>query len=502
MFRIHRLLLVYAVAVPLALMLGYMVATPDMVTVGMVGMILFVLLLPLLIQWHHWLLILSWNSVFIAGFLPGQLQLWYLFAGFTFCMAVVHRFMGHRNLLRAPELTRPVLFLTAVIVLTGKIRGGLGLRVLGSGSYGGRNYFYVLIAIIGYFALTSQAISPTKRAPAAKWFFLAGTTNAIGNLLFALGPVTYFLFWFIPTGGLGYQASSTWSEGGVQRIAGLGSAGSFFMCFILARWGIRGLFEWDKPWRFLMVMAALVAAMFSGFRAHLMLPLVLFAIQFMIEGLWKTPLLPVSVLLGTLCLAPVLFFATKMPGAVQRSLAFLPGLEINPDIRADAEGSIEWRVGMWHEVLLEVPKYLFIGKGYAIDPNELYLSIAGGESGYAGSMMAGDYHNGPLSILIPFGAFGVIAFVWLLGAGVKVLYWNYRYGDARMRRVNTTLLAYFLTQILFFFFVFGAFNGELFVFLGILGFSVSLNGGVCRRPAVTRQTVLAPSITAPLAAAG
>jgi hypothetical protein len=32
-------------------------------------------------------------------------------------------------------------------------------------------------------------------------------------------------------------------------------------------------------------------------------------------------------------------------------------------------------------------------------------------------MYAGDYHNGPLSILIPFGLFGMIAFLWLLGAG-------------------------------------------------------------------------------------
>jgi len=500
MFRVHRLLLVYAVAVPLALMLGYIVATPDMITLSMVGMILLVLALPLLIQWHHWLLILTWNSVFIAGFLPGQLQIWYLCAGFTFSMAMIHRFMGHRNFPRVPELTKPILFLTGVIVLTGKIRGGLGLRVLGSGSYGGRNYFFVLIAIIGYFALISQPIPRLKRATAAKWFFLAGTTFVINNLLYALGPLTYFMFWIIPTGGLNFQAASNWSEGGVQRIAGLGPAGPFFLCFLLARWGMRGLFEWDKPWRFLLVIVALVASMFSGFRAQVMALVLLFAIQFMIEGLWKTPLLPVLALLGVLCLAPMIFFANRLPGAMQRSLSFLP-VDINPDVRADAEGSIDWRVGMWREVWVEAPKYLLIGKGYAIDPNDLYAASVSPESGYEGSMLAGDYHNGPLSILIPFGVFGALAFLWLLYAGSKVLYSNYRYGDARMRRVNTTLLAYYLTQVVFFFFVFGAFNGQLSVFLGILGFSVSLNGGVCRRPVVRRQTVFAPSLAAPLAAA-
>jgi len=503
MFRIHRLLLVYAVAIPLALVLGYMVATPDVAAVGMVGMILLVLVLPLLIQWHHWLLILSWNSVFVAGFLPGQVQLWVLFAGLTFCMAVVHRFMGHRDFLRAPELTKPILFLALVVILTGKIRGGLGMRVLGSGSFGGKNYFYVLIAIMGYFALISQPIPLLKAARAAKWFFLAGTTNAVANVLYAMGPVTYFLFWFIPA-NVGGQVVSDWSDNLLQRLGGFGPAGSFLLCFLLARWGIRGLFEWDKPWRFLLVMLALAGSMLSGFRSNLLFILLLFAVQFVVEGTWKTPLLPALVLLGILCLVPALFFANRLPGAVQRSLAFLP-VDINPDIRADAEASTDWRLGMWREIWPEIPKYLFIGKGYALDPEELYLTVMGAQMGilsaFESSKLSGDYHNGPLSILIPFGLFGTAAFVWLLVAGIKVMYGNYRYGDARLRRVNMTLFCYFVTECLFFIFVFGAFNSQLSVFLGILGFSISLNGGVCRRPVMARKTFLSTSLAAPLATA-
>ena len=504
MFRIHRFVLAYAVGIPLAVSLGYMVATPDVASVGLVGLVIFVLVLPLLLEWSHPLLVFCWNSAFIAGFLPGQLQLWVIFAGTTFMLAVVHRLMGHRNFLRAPELTKPILFLATVVVLTGNIRGGLGMRIMGSVSYGGKNYFYVLIAIIGYFALISQPIPLLKGARAAKWFFLAGTTSALGNVLYAVGPVAYFLFAFVSSNGVGGQIVSNWTESEVQRLSGLGPAGLFLMCVLLASWGIRGLFEWDKPWRFLLLVVALLVSMFSGFRSTLMFMVVLFAIQFMIEGFWKTALMPALVLLGLLCLAPVLLFANKMPGAVQRSLAFLP-LDINPDIRADADASIDWRLGIWREVLPDIPQYLLVGKGYALDPDELYLTSVGTQtgllSGYEGSKISGDYHSGPLSILIPFGLFGTMAFIWLLGAGTKVMYRNYRYGDARLRRVNVTLLSYFLTQCLFFFFVFGAFNSQLSIFLGVLGFSVSLNGGVCRRPALARKAVLSPSLALPLAAA-
>src|SRR5665213_1863707 len=88
--------------------------------------------------------------------------------------------------------------------------------------------------------------------------------------------------------------------------------------------------------------------------------------------------------------------------------------------------------------------------------------------------------------------FGAIAFFWLLGAGVKALYGNYLHGDARLRQANMALLSFFLTQCIFFFFVFGAISSQLSMFLGTLGLSISLNGGVCRRAAMARQTALSP----------
>jgi hypothetical protein len=47
---------------------------------------------------------------------------------------------------------------------------------------------------------------------------------------------------------------------------------------------------------------------------------------------------------------------------------------------------------------------------------------------------------------------------------------------------------------LVFFFVFGALNSQLSVFLGILGLSVSLNGGVCRKKALARPGAVEPSL--------
>jgi hypothetical protein len=271
---------------------------------------------------------------------------------------------------------------------------------------------------------------------------------------------------------------------------------------------VRGVFEWDKPWRLLLLSASLALVLFSGFRSEFAFLGVLLVVQFMVEGLWRTALLPAYLAAGILLATPVLVFANKMPLAVQRALsAFSAALPLNlsPDVRGDTAGSSEWRFEMWRVVWPEVPKYLLIGKGYAIDPTDLYLSTEGANLGilpsYSEAITAGTYHNGPLSVLMPFGIWGALAFLWLLGAGVRTLYCNRRHGDARLKLINDLLFGYFLTQCLFFFFVFGDLGSQLSVFLGILGLSVSLNGGVCRKPAVARQPAVPHTLAAPVAVA-
>jgi hypothetical protein len=97
-----------------------------------------------------------------------------------------------------------------------------------------------------------------------------------------------------------------------------------------------------------------------------------------------------------------------------------------------------------------------------------------------GLALAGDYHSGPLSVILPFGIWGVIAFVWFLFAATRVLHANYRYGDPSLRMINTFLLAIFVARVILFFLIVGALNSDMLVFCGWLGLSVSLNGGVCR----------------------
>jgi hypothetical protein len=169
-----------------------------------------------------------------------------------------------------------------------------------------------------------------------------------------------------------------------------------------------------------------------------------------------------------------------MPFSVQRTLSFLP-LDVNLEVKQSAEYSTQWRLDLWREVLPQVPKYLFLGKGFTLNADDLFFIQESARRGLVQSYemfaLSGEYHNGPLSVLIPFGIWGVVAFIWFLGAGVRLLLRNHQYGDPALRQINAFLLAFFVTRVIFFLSVYGELSTELFHFTGLLGLSVALNGG-------------------------
>jgi hypothetical protein len=490
MSGLPRFLIVYAIAIPLALVLGYLLSTglsspEDQRSLLMVGLVVCVLMLPIFLKWHHILLIFFWNSAFNVPFLPSQPHFWLILAVMSFGISWLNGLLGGGKFLRVPELTRPLVFLGLVTLATALARGGIGAAAFGSSSYGGKSYYYIFGAIIGYFAFTAVRIPLANANRAARIYFLSGLTFALANLAFMLGPAFYFLFYLLPGEFVVGQAAteSGMLSGGIERLNGVSPACTALVCYFLVRWGIRGIFSYAHPWRFIILVLTFLSSLLGGFRSAVIIVGLLFLCQFFVEGLWRTRFLPI--LVGIVALTGVLLvvFSDQLPLVAQRAMSFLP-VRVDPSVKADADNSTEWRIEIWRVLVPQIPKYFWFGKGYKIDPEELWLSdlaAARGEGSTADTaLLAGDYHSGPLSTIIPLGIWGLIGLLWLLAAGTRVLYLNHRYGDPALYPINAFFLAYFIIQSLFFFAVFGAFNSQLCMFAGLLGMSVSINGGVCR----------------------
>jgi len=75
---ILRSLIIYAICIPLAVFLGYVLSDPlDRGSFVTVAVVLSVLCAPVLIRFHYPLMLLSWNMIAVLFFLPGQPQLFF-----------------------------------------------------------------------------------------------------------------------------------------------------------------------------------------------------------------------------------------------------------------------------------------------------------------------------------------------------------------------------------------------------------------------------------------
>jgi len=478
---------------PLAVLIGYLLAEPlDSGSMAVITLVLCVLSVPLVMRWHHPLLVFSCNSWIAFFFLPGHPPLWIILAFVSLILSMVNRSLGQRqNFFQARSVAYSLLFLGLVALATAMLNGGVGLRFLGGASYGGKKYVYFFAAIMLYFAIATQPIPRNRAYLFVGLFFLSSLIPIISYLGAWLGPSFYFLAELFPMQVAVDNVETATATGrdflapGIARLGELEQVAKGVLCYLFACYGVRGLLDLRRPWRATLFMLAMVASLYSGFRSSLVLFPLLFAVMFYLEGLYRTRYCLVLVVGLVLAAAVLLPNVNKLPLSMQRALSFLP-VNVDALAREDAGGSTDWRLQMWKQLLPEVPRYLIKGKGYSIDPNELYMVneavSRGTASTYDAAMVAGDYHSGPFSVIIPFGLGGAIAFLWFLAASFYTFYCNFRYGDPYLCHINALLLAFFVVQTFLFFFVFGALHSDLLVFAGLAGLSVSLNGGVAKRP--------------------
>jgi len=273
----------------------------------------------------------------------------------------------------------------------------------------------------------------------------------------------------------------------MSRAVGMPALGGAIFSVMLAHYGVRGVLDATKPWRLAVFCLSCFIAMLGGFRSTFVQLTMCFAVLFYLERLHRTRLLLPVIFVSLVGGGLMLLFAGRMPLSVQRSLAVVPFIQLDPLARLSAQASSDWRVQVWKNVLPEVPQYLLVGKGYSFSGAE-QQKVA--RDATESSEMVGNYHNGPLSVILPFGIFGSIAFLWLLAAGIRVLHQNYQFGAPALYHINTFLFGSFVVKVIFFFLVFGSLTADLPALLGLLGLGISLNGGVAKPVVVPRPKIV------------
>ncbi len=491
-----RSLITYAICIPLAILMGYIMTEvgdrPDYSNLFVVGVVIALLLSPILIKWHYPILIFCLGLPAYCFFLPGNPPIMQALVLLSLGIAILDRTLNSDKRFVSPAvMTWPLLFTITMVYATAEMTGGIGLKAMGGDTAGGKKYIAIFIGCAAFFALTSRYIPKEKRNLYIALYFLSGAFTVFSDMFPILpAPLNYINLLIPPTEG-----SENGLTIGISRLSGLSSAAGVLANFMIAKYGLRGIFRGDKPQRFLVFFFLLSLTMLGGFRSVLIAYLMIGTQLFFLEGLHRTRLLLVFVLGAVLAAGVLVPFANKLPFTVQRTLSVVPFLKLDSAAVLEAEGSTLWRHQIWDDLWPKVPSYLLLGKGYALSKEDfqmmgdgVFVNRALLDNSQNSLAISGDYHNGPLSTLMPFGIWGAISFIWLSLAGMFVLYRNFKYGDAEIRPVNAFLFVVIIGHFIGYFFIFGAYSSVVGEIAKLTGLSIALNWGVCRPAAKTIVT--------------
>jgi hypothetical protein len=496
-----KMLVTYAICIPVAMLVGYVLTDPlDYGTLGFLGLVIALIFSPIFIKWHYPIMVFGLGCPMYMFFLVGDPPMSQVVVILCLGIAIVERTLNaDRRFISVPSMTWPLMFTVAMALITAELTGGIGLHTMGGSVGGGKKYITLFVGVATYFALTSRPIPKESRKLYIGLFFLSALPSFISDLFPLLpNPLNYINLLFPPTA----DAMTGEFSMGLSRLGAFAATAGAVANYMLARYGLRGIFMSNRPLRIPFFIVMLVLTLLGGFRIIIASYMCIVFMLFFVEGLHRTRLLLVFIMGLTLTGALLVPLSNKLPYTFQRALSFLP-LNWDATPKQDAEGSKLWRERIWDATWPKVPDYLLLGKGYALraedfemmgDQNNGGQFVNGATShmdaSEEGLAISSDFHDGKLSTLIPFGIWGAISILWLMAAGQRVLYRNWKYGDLELKTMNAYLLVANTYHILSFFFVYGAYHNDVGQFGMLAGLSIALNWGV-RGPA--RATV--PAVT-------
>jgi O-antigen ligase len=471
-----RALIIYALVLPAALIMGYFMATGGSGGNAFIGLTVALLFFPLIVAYHYPMMIFSINAGMIVYFLPGSPGIGWVMAGVCLGIAIVQRTLRHKTeFLSSPSTTIPLVALIFVVIITAQVQGGFSAKSMGGETWGARRYLGIFGGAITYFAIISQHIPSHRAGFYVAMFLISALTTGMSNLIYMAGPSFYFLFNFFDLGGVYNQVNT---EHNMNRLAGVAAAGMAVFYFLLLKFGLKGLFDFRRPWRAMFLIISIVMTALGGYRSFWILQILAILFHFIAEKLYKTWISFFLIGAAVCALIGISAFGRALPLSIQRSLTFLP-IEFDPIVMHDASGTADWRYQMWKTLWPDVPKYMWLGKGYSFSSTDFQLTKMAVERGYyqawEDALITGSYHHGFLTLWMSFGLWGTLAFMAFVGMGAKIMWWNFKNGPSELKMVNCFLLCTFLARLLTFSVVYGQFELDFVFFASYVGLAVAIN---------------------------
>ncbi|MBV9462647.1 MAG: hypothetical protein JO317_00320 [Verrucomicrobiae bacterium] len=436
--------------------------------------------------------VMLYYSGLTAPGIPGKLNIFYLCTAALVVLPVLQ--MAMQRLPRIEWSTSHTwMALFGAVLLTTMLVRGAGFRALGSETWGGMFYVQLFLGMFLVFALPLSAI-PAKWWPRAILFMgLFGLLPLAADAAILLGAPPS-LVWSVIQGSsqIGQSmAAQTQVQSGVVRYFSAGPAGQLLLVGFLSVVRLTDLLSLHGLWLLPLPIAFFGITLLGGYR----LAILSFGLTLLIVAMLQRSFTIGRIFAG-IALAVGLWVAlvqtsAHLPQSVQRAVSWIPGTDIPEYIRQDASSTVDWRLELWREALSRLPKYWLVGKGYAFSEKkaEGVTGVNRMTDELAWALETSSYHNGPISLLIGLGVFGLVFGSALM---VSILVRHGRrvrapWAIPRLHQCHQVIYAMTVAHVLIFFTIYGdvqiSFPPLLFMFALLEGLCAADN----QEFAVTRR---------------
>lgn len=352
------------------------------------------------------------------------------------------------------------------IVLLMAVRGA-GFARMGGSVYGGAQYLQMIMMILFYFSAVRIRLSE-KQMRKLIWFLFFGALiyAALEMLVYYFSGQLGWISQFVSF-AFGSLGSEYFNETEATAVRWHSFRGLAFAMLPIAYTWIR-----QTSFRFFMGAVAFILVGLSGFRSILVQVGAMIFLASIYYSKSRGRAFFLWMLAGLAVLGFLIVATPYLPLTMQRTVSFLPFLNVDPEVLLRAEGSANWRFDMWRDYCIpNVPKYLLIGRGLAQDISGFAWLSRGwyGTSEFFYHM--GSYHSGPFDLLLTYGLMGTVSFtlffLFVVLDGWKTVRVYASHQNTFTARYFTFLTLWLTYEFIAFYLIFGGVTGQLFLFLSL-----------------------------------
>jgi hypothetical protein len=311
-----------------------------------------------------------------------------------------------------------IVYVAALAVII--VARGVGFGFLGASAGGGKVYFRQLVSTIVPLLFVVTPVDEKNFTRLATLYFVLSGTYLVSDAVLAVMPGAANLILSIlqlPTDAVFFEFSTR--QFGFRRLQSL-----FYVCpkivfALLMYHSVKDVLGRRAWWLIPAIVGLLGAGLGSGHRANLIHTGIVLMVLFWVQKAFNPR--NVILIISTTVLGVTILYVTAefMPAAVQRAISFLPGIEVDSDVAANAAATWHSRIETTRRGMDMIPEYWLLGRGFTryadLIPNsrEVLDSVA-----YA--VLQGYFLNGFVGLMVNTGLFGTIGMCIFLIGGARL----------------------------------------------------------------------------------